>query len=105
MITEGRWAEPQGVPPGEITWHPPCKAGLKTYVATIEGRVVATVKGNPYRPGWVTRIPGWLWAAPTKGSTAERLGIQETPVKAFLDVASAKEAVQNALVCLPKETA
>lgn len=98
---DGKWVEPEGIPRGQVQWLPPGKGGLKTYVATVDGKVVAVVRGNPYHAGWVARVPGWKWLAPMSGSVAEKLKIADPNLKGFQDIRNAKQAVEHALATLP----
>lgn len=99
---EGRWKEPQGTPKGELVWLPPAKGGLKTHVATVDGKPVATIRTHHNVKGYSVRVTGWVWSKPLSGSVAEKIAVRETEVKGFTDLRSARQAVKYALVRLPE---
>jgi transcriptional regulator with XRE-family HTH domain len=98
----GRWAEPEGTPQGELVWQDPGRAGLGTHVALVEGKTVATIRRH-LNGECTVRITGWVWAAPAEDSTADKLGIKETPIKAFATLTRAKKAVEYAMSEYPGE--
>jgi hypothetical protein len=100
---EGRWRKPQGTPRGELKWLPPGKGGLQTHVAVVDGRQVAVIRKRPYIKGFSVRVTGWVWSKPLADSVADKLHVGETEVKGFLDLDTAKQAVQYAMERLPGE--
>lgn len=104
---EGRWAEPEGLPSAQLIWQEPGRMGLQVHVGSIEGREVAHIKHGPAgsgKPGgYIANVPGWVWAGHAPGSVGAKLGVEETPVKAFPRLDKAKAAVEYAISRLPSK--
>lgn len=97
----GRWKAPHSALYGELVWQAPGAKGLQTYVAFVNGKVVAKIKKVVNSQERIVSVPGWVWSKPLTGSVAEKLGIGETHVKGFATLHIAKCAVEYAFKHLP----
>jgi|GEM_PF-6229131 len=98
---EGRWRELGQVLVGELAWLDPGESGLRTHTATLAGKVVATIRAQPFKRGFIVNVPGWVWEKSLDASAAEKLRIGEVAVKGFTTLRDAKQAVKYAIKCLP----
>lgn len=116
MLAEplGRWLSTvtaKNTVAGALHWE--ChKGGVSkaTYVATINGRPVATIKHQGCLPKgvapWKADIEGFMWnTALTPNTAAAKLNIKESPVISFADVRTAKRAVAEAFQMLEQHLA
>lgn len=102
---EDCWKEPHAALRGNLVWvDPDPKLGLQTHIAMVSGRQGATIRKVSNTQERIVSVPGWVWRRPVAGSAAAKLGIGETEVKGFIDLRSAKRAVEYAFKCLPCTT-
>lgn len=100
---EGRWKEPPAAPRGTLVWvEPDPKGRLQTHTAKVGGRQCATIRKVLNTQERIVSIPGWVWRRPLAGSPAAKLGIGETEVKGFIDLHTAKCAVEYAFKFLTR---
>lgn len=100
MTSLGYWREflPGLATGGAITWRKPGPLGLKVWIGLLGGLQVARINRLAgHRTGCSASLDGWIWTTNQPGSAAQRLGVQETPVRGFTSVLQAKKAIKEAL--------
>ena len=99
MGTVGYWREPLKAPSGAaLTWQSPGPMGLRVWTGLLNGQPVARISRQPGNgSGCSAAIDGWMWTEQLPGSTAQHLGVKESPTRGFSSVPDAKRAIKAAL--------
>ncbi len=100
MSTLGRWREPNPIlePGAKVVWIAPAPTGIQTWVGTVDGKKIATIRRQPGHAGaaCTASIDGWMW-----DNTGNPLGGPEAPGKGFASVPQAKKAIAEAIKLHP----
>jgi hypothetical protein len=67
----------------------------------LAGKQVARISRQPgHGKGCSAVLNGWIWTEHLAGSGADKLGVKESPTRAFLSVPEAKRAIKAALAVI-----
>jgi hypothetical protein len=105
MSNLGYWREPlTNVQDGvELDWQGPGARGLQVWVGLLGGRPVARISRQPgHGKGCSATIDGWMWTEQEPGSAAARMGVKESPTRAFRSIPEAKRALKAAMAANKK---
>lgn len=96
MTAAGRWREPNPNlnPDAKVAWAAPGRTGIQTWVGTVDGKKVASIRRHPAHVGvsCTASLDGWMW-----DNTGNPLGGPEAPAKGFSSVPEAKKAIAEAI--------
>ncbi len=104
MTTAGRWREPNPnlTPDAKVAWTAPARTGIQTWVATVGGKRVASIRRQPGHAGasCTASLDGWVW-----DNAGNPLGGPEAPARGFPSVPEAKKAIADAIRQHPQTAA
>jgi hypothetical protein len=78
-----------------LTWQPPGPMGLRVWAGLLNVKPMAHISRQPGNGlGCSAAIDGWMWTEQKPGSTAQRLGVKESPILGFSSVSDAKRSIK-----------
>lgn len=99
---EGYWREPNDkvARGGPIKWVSPGKTGLQTWVGTIDGEAVASIRKSPAHPGRTcsASMEGWVWVNIPREFNP--LKVKESHTRGFPSLVQAQSAISRAVAIL-----
>ncbi|WP_321907931.1 hypothetical protein [Burkholderia cepacia] len=98
----GRWREANALLQDavKVTWTPPARTGIRTWIGCVSGHPVATIKRQPGHVGsaCTASIDGWVWIVPEVGNPARLI---DSVARGFNSVPAAKKAINDAIQAHP----